>query len=245
MSTWPFKILVKYCSRGRTDRFLEGLDNIFDMCVQPDYIKVLITADWDDPHMNNDEVKSRIAKYKNAHVIYGLSENKIHAINRDLDIMPDDYNDWDIIANFSDDQRWTMKGWDDYIRIDFNSVSPDFSHYMAYLDPDTHGALSTLLIAGRKFIDVFGFIYDPIYHALFCDNQVEDSAKHLGKYHYTGYSIYQHFNPAYGYEKFEKDEMFESQQKIGWSRDMELYYKLQAEGIEKYLQKFDTKSLTL
>ena len=37
--------------------------------------------------------------------------------------------------------------------------------------------------------------------------------------------------------------MFELQQKIGWSRDMELYYKLQAEGIEKYLQKFDLKLL--
>lgn len=245
MSTWPFKILVKYTSRGRTTRFLEGLDNIFSMCSQPDYIRVLITADLDDPQMNNDEVKAHIAKYKNAHVIYGVSENKIHAINRDLDIMPDDYKDWDILANFSDDQRWTIFGWDDIIRVDFNSVSPDFSHYMAYLDPDTHGALSTLLIAGRKWIEAFGFIYDPIYVALFCDNQVEDCAKHLGKYHYTGYSIYQHFNPAYGYEKFEKDEMFEHQQRLGWSIDMGLYHKLQAEGVEKYLEKFDLKSLTL
>lgn len=244
MSTWPFKILVKYASRGRTNRFLDGLDNIFDLCSQPDYIKVLITADLDDPHMNNDEVKKHIAKYKNAHVIYGVSENKIHAINRDLDIMPDDYKDWDIVANFSDDQRWTIYGWDDLIRVDFNSVFPGkLNGYMAYLDPDTKGALSTLFIAGRRWVDAFGFIYDPIYHALFCDNQAEDAAKHLGLYHYTGYSIYQHFNPAYGYEKFERDTMFNEQQQIGWTRDMELYYKLQAEGIGKYLQKFDLKLL--
>lgn len=244
MSQWPFKVLVKYASRGRTTRFLDGLDNIFSMCSQPDHIRVLITADLDDPAMNNEEVKSHIAKYKNAHVIYGISENKIHAINRDLDIMPEEYRDWDILANFSDDQRWTLFGWDDSIRVDFNSVSPDFSHFMAYLDPDTHGVLSTLFIAGRKWVDAFGFIYDPIFHALFCDNCVEDCAKHIGKYHYTGYNIYQHFNPAYGYEKFEKDEMFEHQQRVGWSRDMELYYKLQAEGLEKYLEKFDLKSLT-
>lgn len=244
MSTWPFKILVKYASRGRTTRFLEGLDNIFDLCSQPDYIRVVVTADTDDIHMNNDEVKNHVAKYKNAIIIYGESENKVHAINRDLNSLPDGYKDWDIVANFSDDMRWTIYGWDDLIRVDFNSISPDFSHYMAYLDPDTKGALSTLLIAGRKFIDTFGFIYDPIYHSLFCDNQIEDAAKYLGKYHYTGYSIYQHFNPSYGYQRFEPDQLYIYQQKIGWSRDMELYYKLQSDGIEKYLEKFNTKSLT-
>lgn len=235
MSRWPFKILVKYATRGRPTRFFEGMDSIYDLCSQPDYIRVLITADIDDYSMNNSDIKERISKYDNAHIIFGYSTGKINAINRDFDIMPEEWKDWDIIANFSDDQRWTVYGWDDIIRTDFNSVFPEtFDGFMAYLDPDTHGALSTLYIAGRSFFNRFGFVYDPIFISLFCDNLIEDCAKRLGNYHYTGYSIYQHLNPAY-YPQFEKDDMFLQQQQTGWDIDMKTYYKIKEEGIDKYI----------
>lgn len=244
MSNWPFIILVKYASRNRPDRFLDGLKNIYDTCAQPNYIRVLVTADLDDPTMCNQEMRDKINSYPNCEVIYGTSENKIHAINRDLDILPDNFKGWHIVANFSDDQRWTMAGWDDIIRTQFNFTSPDFSHYIAYRDPDTGDALSTLLIAGRKWIDTFGFIYDPIFVSLFCDNIVEEAAKHLGKYHYTGQEIYRHFNSAYNYPDFPKDDQFIQQQSIGWDVDMKLYHKIHREGgIAKYLEKFDLTPL--
>lgn len=233
---WPFKILVKFATRGRPQRFFDGMESIYSLCSQPDHIRVLITADLDDPSMNNNEVKERVSKYKNAHIIYGISENKIHATNRDMDIMPQEWKDWDIIANFSDDQRFTIFGWDDLIRTDFNQISPDFSHFIAYLDPDTKGALSTLYIAGRGWYDLFGFIYDGQFKSLFCDNLVEDCSKKLGKYHYTGYSIYKHLCPSYGH--LPEDAMFRQQQDIGWGVDQKLYYKIIAEGIENYLKKF-------
>jgi hypothetical protein len=236
---WPFLILVKYATRGRPDRFFEGMNTIYDLCSQPDYIRVLITADEDDLTMNNDAVKKRIGEYKNAHVIYGHSTGKINAINRDFDKLPEGWDKWDIIANFSDDQRWTIFGWDDLIRVDFNAISPDFSHFIAYLDPDTHGALSTLYIAGRKFFDVFGWVYDPIFIALFCDNLVEDCAKLMGKYHYTGYSIYQHLCPSYGH--IPEDQMFREQQTIGWTIDQVTYYDIKSKGIDNYIIKFLNK----
>lgn len=237
--SWPFPILVKYASRGRPERFIQGLENIYETCAQPDYIRVLVTADLDDPTMANEEIRNKVASYPNARIMYGVSNNKIHACNRDLDLLPDEWKDWDIIANFSDDQRWTTYGWDECVRIDFNSVFPEtLDGFMAYLDPDTHGALSTLYIAGRKFFGRFGFIYDPQFVSLFCDNLVEDCAKKLGKYHYTGYPIYRHHNPAYNYSDFPKDEMFIKQQDIGWDVDQKLYYKIKDEGLDKYLQKF-------
>lgn len=238
MSEWPFIILVKFATRGRKQRFFDGMDNIYSLCSQPDYIRVLITADEDDLEMNNDEVREFVKGYKNAHIIYGKSNNKIHACNRDLDNLPDDCKGWKILANFSDDMRWTMGGWDDIIRVQFNHTSPDFSHYIAYRDPDTEGALSTLFIAGRKWIDDFGFIYDPIFISLFADNLVEDCAKHLGKYHYTGQEIYRHHNSAYNYPEFPKDQMFIEQQQIGWDVDMKTYYDLIAKGIPEYLKQF-------
>lgn len=230
MNTWPFKILVKYATRGRVDRFFEGMETIYNLCSQPEHIRVLITADLDDDKMNNEEVKERISKYKHAHIIYGKSDNKIHAINRDFELMPDEWNDWQIIANFSDDMRWTIFGWDDLIRVDFNQISPDFSHYIAYLDNDTKGALSTLYIAGRKFHDHFGFTYNPAYISLFADNEAEDISHIMNKYHYTGYSIYQHLLPAYGH--LPEDEMWRIQQDIGWNADSVTYAERKARNFD-------------
>lgn len=236
---WPFLVLVKYATRGRVDRFFDGLNTIYNFCSQPEYIRVLITADEDDLTMNNDVVKERLLGYKHCHIIYGKSNNKIHATNRDLDKLPEGWDSWDIVCNFSDDQRWNIFGWDDLIRTDFNAVSPDFSHYIAYLDVDTKSALSTLYIAGRKFFDMFGFIYDEIFLSLFADNLVEDCAKAIGKYHYTGYTIYQHLCPSYGH--LPEDEQFRKQQDLGWTIDEKTYRKIHNEGLDNYIVKFLNK----
>lgn len=237
MSKWPFVILIKYATRGRVDRFFDGMESIYNNCSHPDFIRVLITADLDDDTMNNDAVKEQISKYKNAHIIYGTSTGKINAINRDFDKLPEGWETWSIIANFSDDMRWNIFGWDDLIRVDFNSVSPDFSHYIAYLDTDTKSALSTLYIAGRKWFDLFGWVYDPLFISLFCDNLVEDCAKHLGKYHYTGYTIYQHLLPSYGH--LPSDEMHDRQQEIGWRVDSVTYANIKEKGLPEYLKQFN------
>lgn len=216
-----YKILVKYASRGRPERFFDGLNTIRNLCYNQSRVFTLVTLDTDDLTMNNDEVKEKIAQYPNVHPIYGKSEGKIHAINRDLDLIPDEWKDWDIVANFSDDMRWTMNGWDELIRADFRQFSPDCSHFMAYLDEDAKGAISTLYIAGRKWFDRFGYIYNPVYLSLFCDNEIEDIAKMLGKYHYTGYTIYKHLLPAYGH--LPEDNLWRTQQDLGWTVDMKTY----------------------
>lgn len=229
----PAKILVNYTTRSRPDRFFDGMNSIYDLCADTDNMMVLISADFDDKSMFNPDVAYRIKEYKNAHIIWDKSESKIHAINRDLDRVS--YK-WDIVVNFSDDQRFVIYGWDNLIRTDFANNSPDYSHYMAYLDTDTNGALSTLLIAGRKWYDLFGFIYDPQFKSLWCDVLLEECARHLNKFHYTGYTIYKHLLPSYGH--LPPDEMYEAQQQIGWTVDMALYNEIKDAGIENYLKQF-------
>jgi hypothetical protein len=236
-------ILVKYASRGRPERFLDGLENIYATCSQAEQLRVLVTADIDDSTMCNEEMRDKIESFQNCKVIYGTSKNKIDAINRDLGILPTEFEDWKILVNFSDDMRWTCNGWDNIVIGNFVQYSPDYSKYMAYLDPDTKGVLSTLFIAGKKWVDTFGFIYDPKFVSLFCDNLVEDCAKKLGKYYYVPYSIYQHFNSAYNYKDFPADKMFIEQQKIGWDVDQKTYHKIQTEGLDKYLEEFDLTKL--
>lgn len=229
-------ILIKYATRGRVSRFFDGMESIYNNCTDDRNIRVLVTADEDDLEMNCDEVRERLLGYRNVEIIYGVSTGKINAINRDFDKLPESFKDWQIIANFSDDQRFTIWGWDELIRADFEQVSPNFTHFMAYLDVDTGGRLSTLYIAGRKFFDLFGWVYDPVFLSLWCDNLVEDVAKYLNLFHYTGYTIYQHLLPSYGH--LEQDEMHKKQQEIGWSIDTVTYQDIIKKGIPEYLKQF-------
>lgn len=238
MSKWPFKILVKYATRGRRDRFFGGMDTIYSLADLPESVFTCVTADNNDPEMNNQETVDRIYKYPNTKIIFGESNSKVEAINRDMSNLPDEMKDWDILVNFSDDQRFIQPKWDTYIRVDFNSVFPSLDGFMSYLDPDTKGALTTYSVIGRPYYKRFGFIYDPQFKSLFCDNLADDCAKALGKYHFSAMQLIHHYNPAYGYAAFPKDEMFEHQQRIGWSEDQEMYNKIKSQDIEKYLSKF-------
>jgi hypothetical protein len=219
----PLKILVKFPSRERPERFFKSMDALYNNCSQPELMLVLITCDLDDRSMCNPEVVERISKYKNAIVNYGNSQSKIHAINKDFDLIPDEWKDWGIVVNLADDMIMNIYGWDGLIRADMATVSPDLDLLLHYLDTDTRGALATMYIAGRKFYERFNYVYNPIYHSLFCDNEIEDMAKMLGKWHYTGYSIYTHYNSAYGHKDYPKDELFIRQQEVGWSVDQQTY----------------------
>lgn len=231
----PYKLLVKYTTRGRKERFFDGMDSIYNNCAKLEHMRVLISCDIDDTEMTNPDVVKRIEEYPNTLLIFGTSTGKINAINRDLDILPDDFADYDVLVNFSDDMRMTFWGWDECIRTDFSQL--DLSYYVAYLDADTKGELSTLMIAGKDWINMFGWVYDPQFLSLFCDNLMENCAKHLGKFHYTGYTIYQHLLPAFGH--LPEDTMWREQQDIGYTVDMKLYNEIMEKGIPQYLKQFN------
>lgn len=237
---WPFKILVNYATRGRRTRFFGGMDTIYSLADMPDHVFTIVVADEDDQEMNNEEVRGKLASYPNTKISYGKSSGKINAINRELNNLPKEMKDWHILVNLSDDQRFVMPKWDMYLRIDVNALAPNLDIYLHYLDPDTKGALSTYLIAGRKYIDRFGFIYDPQFKSLFCDNLADNCAKALGKYHFNSLQLIHHYNPSYGYKDFQPDEMYLEQQRVGWSEDQQTYNRIMAEGIDKYLLNFKT-----
>lgn len=235
---WPFKILVKYATRGRPERFFGGMDTIYSLADTPKYIYTCVTADVDDSSMNNESVINRVLLYPNTRIVFGESTSKISAINRDMDNLPIEMSDWDILVNFSDDQRFIQPQWDAYVRVDFNAIFPSLDGFMSYLDPDTKGALTTYSIIGRPYYNRFGFIYDPQFKSLFCDNLADICAKALGKYHFSSTQLIHHYNPSYGYVGFEPDNMYVEQQKIGWSEDQAMYNKIIEQGIEQYLLKF-------
>ncbi len=180
MSNPPFK-LFKYPSRGRPDRFFDGLDSIVNNVKDVDYYHVACTLDLSDTTMNNDEVINRIKSYKNVSIQWGESISKIHAVNRS---MPD--IQFDILINMSDDMRFHTYGFDKMMGIDMMNWFPEFDGLLHYPDQDAKEFLATMYIAGKNFYNKFNFIYDTNFKSVWCDNLVQDVAIYMGKYKYCG-----------------------------------------------------------
>lgn len=205
------KLLIKFPSRSRPERFFKSLDSLYNNIGDKENFYVSCTLDEDDPTMHNDNTIANILSYGNISIEWGLSESKVHAINRD---MPE-YGD--IIIVHSDDMIFTCPSFDEYIRADFNDYFPELDGILHYPDGDVKEELNTMYIAGRKFYEHFGFVYNPVYKSLWCDNELLQIAKKLGKHQYINFPLYLHKNAAYGH--MEKDEMFKEQQAYGWSED--------------------------
>lgn len=210
----PPTILFKYASRGRVDRFFSSLDTIYSNIANVDAFHVSVTLDTDDTEMNQEVVLERIKRYNNLSIAWGLSESKIHAINRD---MPE-YGD--IIIAMQDDLMFTCYGFDEYIRQAFAQYFPDLDGLLHFPDGDVKEELATIYIAGRPFYNRIGNIYPPQYKSLWCDNHVMEVAKTLDKHQYINMPILTHLCAAYGH--LERDEMFDGQQK-DWEHDQAIF----------------------
>lgn len=213
------KILVKYPSRGRPERFFKSLDTVVNNAADPDNYLIAITLDDDDEKMNNSDVIERINSYKNVQISWGRSESKIHAINRDMPRYGD------IIVNMADDMEFRYYGWDMVIR---EHLMDNLDMLLHLPDNDAGAVLATMYIAGRPFYERQGYIYNPIYKSLHCDNEIQAIAQKTGRYKFVNFTgVVHHLNMAYGHQP--KDEMFIRQQEIGWSEDFETFNRRQAE----------------
>jgi hypothetical protein len=183
------KILYKFATRSRPDKFYACIENIKALATYPDY-HILVTADVDDTSMHDAALKFHGGK--NVTVYYGTSLNKIDAINRDMGLAPD----WDILINMSDDMFFIQPGFDSIIVQDFERYGLDT--LLHYPDQAAGSALITMAIMGRKYYDRFGYIYNPEYKSLFCDNEQQEVAKLLGRYVFVKRRLFDHNHPAWG-----------------------------------------------
>jgi hypothetical protein len=148
--------------------------------------------------MNNEIIKNRLSKYENLKYYFGESKNKIDAINRDLDKLPDGY---EILINMSDDQIFTMKGYDLLIKAAFNQLFPNKEGFLHFHDGN-QPRLATMTIINRKHFERFNYIYHPDYKSVYCDNEQQLIAQMLGCYKYLGdkLKIMSHIHPAFGHK---------------------------------------------
>jgi hypothetical protein len=195
-----YKILFKYASRSRTQKFFVGLDNILTNLSDLNNFCILISLDIDDYSMNNKETINRLLEYVNKYpekiiIKFGSSKNKIDAINRDVNEIKEKFN-FDILVNFSDDMEFIEHSFDDIIRGKFFMFYPDTDGNIYFNDGFTGERLSTMSIIGRKYYDKFNYIYHPSYHSLWCDNEYTEVAKRSEKIIYFHERIFNHNHPS-------------------------------------------------
>jgi hypothetical protein len=220
------RILYKYASRSRPDKFRRGLESIAQNSVSDNYV-VLATLDSDDPAIEQYRKELRecsIASQVIATV--ATSKNKIDAINRDLNVV----QDWDILVNMSDDMVFTAQGFDEVIRLAFDDNTDLFVHFS---DGFQKSNISTMSIMGRKYFERDGYIYHPDYKSLWCDVEATEVAKLRGCYKYMGdnINILTHLHVAWG--KAEWDDLYKRNENPAmWNHDEKLYNERKARNYE-------------
>lgn len=182
------KLLIKFPTRGRQQKAVETLNRYINMASDIKNIKIIVSIDDDDSSLNESIFKL----HECVTVIRGHSLGKIGAINRDIP----DPSTFDIILLASDDMIPTTKGYDDIIRIKMNQHFPDTDGVLFFNDGYAGFRLNTLVICGSKYYQRFGYIYNPEYKSLWCDNEFMDVANRLGRQIYFDEVIIKHEHPA-------------------------------------------------
>jgi hypothetical protein len=195
-----YKILFKFASRSRSNKFFAGIDNILSNLADLNNFCILVSLDVDDATMNNPSVIARLTQYvekypQNFIIKFGYSKNKVDAINRDVNEIKSIYN-FDILVNFSDDMEFIQHSFDDNIRNKFFVHFPDTDGNIFYNDGFVADRLCTMSIIGRKYYDKFNYIYHPSYISLWCDNEYTEVAKRNHKLLYFNENIFRHNHPS-------------------------------------------------
>lgn len=178
-------ILYKLTSRSRPAKMYKAYKSVVDNA-ELNWVMILSIDSDDSVTLNSEELK-QMAWDKRVSIHTGTSKNKIDAINRDV---PE--SGWDILVNLSDDQVFTVKGFDKVIAE--HCGSDTFLHLP---DGYVNERLATMSIMGYDYYKRFGYIYHPDYASLWCDNEAMEVAQALGCYEYILKFVFMHEHPAW------------------------------------------------
>lgn len=194
------KILIKFPSRSRPDKFLRAIKNIQDNISDNNYL-ISATLDSNDRLMNNPNMIERLKGIKNLEISWGNSRGKIHAVNRDIPKTA-----WDILVLFSDDMQIITKGFDNLIREDFSRAGT-LDTVVYYSDGHSKNIVSFPVI-GRTWFDRYNFIYHTAYMSLFCDEELYLVAESQNKLYKSKFDIVKHNHPSWTGEKRDRQLIY-------------------------------------
>jgi hypothetical protein len=196
------KIVYVFPSRERPEKFFKALDNLRDMSESKDY-QIWAKLDLDDPTMVRREIIVKIkTEYPEVTVKWGLSQGKIHAVNRDCEDLPE----CDIIIIMSDDIIFDVRGFDSEIIEAFQKHFPNYDGTVHF--PDDHGAEKTIIVSmlGINLYKKLGYLYNPIYTSVYADDDFTEMTKLMSKYVFINRRLFTHAHPVWNNSEW--DELY-------------------------------------
>lgn len=184
------KILYKYPTRQRPEKFMACLETYYQMMSGGDY-EFIVTLDADDVSMQTPEMKDYLSRQKNLSVFTGDNRTKIQAMNADIDKC----KSWDLLILVQDDMIPQVRHFDDIIRQYMLREYPDTDGVLWFFD-GYNRRLNTSCIIGRKYYERFGYIYHPSYVTAYCDNEFTEIAASLNRQTFIDSTIIRHLHPV-------------------------------------------------
>jgi hypothetical protein len=224
------RILTKFPTRGRPERFLSTLKEYEKQSSGDHDIVYCISVDRDDPSVSDGLVQQAndIAP-DHIHFFFGSSNNKIHAVNRDVDKALDLFGPFDVLLTASDDMVPIHKGYDDVICSDLMANFPDGDGLLWYFD-GFNKKINTIAIMGVPYYNRFGYIYHPSYQTEWADVEMGDVAESLNKVFKSSSVIIKHFHP-YNLPTVKKDALYQrNMNKQAISADLANYKRRKSHG---------------
>lgn len=207
-------ILLKITSRERPTALLKCLDATMKNARNPESIRVLVSLDTNDQTANNILIE-QLQAYK-ANVYFGVSNSKIHAINRDIETFTT-LEDWHILVNLSDDQICQQNGWDQIVR----ETMPNDLDWSLWFYDGLQKAINTMEIVGRKYYERTGVVYHKEYKSFYCDEESTMVAKMLKRQIKDPRLLFYHDHPA-GKGNKNLDDLYNRNQ-VHWNEDKALF----------------------
>lgn len=194
------KLLVKFPTRGRNDKFFDVLDQFVNSQSGNHDCHYLISCDNDDETMNTPETIKRLESYDNLSYFFDERAGKIGSVNRDIEKVSSDY---DILMQPSDDWEVLQKGWDDVIVQELDICFDDGDGVLWFYD-GYNSRTDTMCIMGKPYYERFNYIYYPEYITFWCDNEFTEVADLLDKLAFIPEPIFKHQHPdwthSHGYD---------------------------------------------
>ena len=194
-----YKLIVKFPSRNRPEKFKSILDQYIGGCSGKHHVRFVITMDEDDSTMNTDE-----------------------ACNANME-----NEDADVILLISDDMVLQQPNYDDIIYSTFQETFPDYSGGLKFHDGIRQDALMTLPIIGWKVYEKWGYIYNPEYTSLYGDTEQTEVLIRMKKFAVSDICIAKHEWTSEPFDELharnENTEMYEKDGAIFHSRRMNNY----------------------
>jgi len=186
------KLIIKFPTRNRPEKFKSVFTRYLTFLSGTHQVRFVITMDNDDVSMNNPEIREWLeTRARNADIkwAYGNSKTKIEACNADLE-----GESGDVLLLASDDMVPVMMGYDKIIFAAFQQAFPNYDGAIKFWDGlrPKEDPLMTLSVMGFGLYRRIGYIYNPEYKSLFCDNEQTEVFQRLGKFRRCDICIIQH-----------------------------------------------------